>query len=223
MKDKGTDLLIGVSEVDVTVLGCLNTVDGYYKVKNTESEEEQGVLKLKIVPAIDFKQTISERMRLRLEDSPKFLEEDQIKTLKDVYETLKQIRGEDEFIEEVKGEFSLRKDEEVNLEDMKMGDKKLEGSIYDKHIERLSQELNMEESETLMKRHLQNLEELDLISKKLRGEVHEDFIPYITKKEISESEVRSDPNPNSMAETLKVSNVFERNLLNEEEQSESKI
>lgn len=228
MKDKETELLIGVCEVDIGVLECLNTVDGYYRIKSAEGEE-LGVVKMRIVPAVDFKETVSGKARAKVEESPKFCENtgDEMKTLKDVYETLKQIRGEQELKDdqtilhvrlnqedEKKGDWDERAGVEEDAEEQKP-----EATVYDKHIERLSQELNMEESETLIKRHLQNLEELDLINKRLRGE---DLRENTASEQKADSQSFQDP-PESVASSLHITNVFEKNLLSEQPQDTTDI
>jgi len=142
IKDKQTDLLLGVCDVDMTVLTeteGMSILDGYYKLYNSGYKEELGVLKIKIVPSNNFKKTIGINRQIRFE-SPK-IEGVLLEEIKShVFDTLRQVRGEDSF------------------------------EKYEKHLENVAKELSEEESEDLLKRHMQNLKELDALNKKLKGE-----------------------------------------------------
>jgi hypothetical protein len=145
MKDKQTDLLIGVCDVDMTVLTeteGMSVLDGYYKLHNPDYKEELGVLKIKIVPSNSFKKIIGIDRQIKFE-SPK-IEGVLLEEIKShVFDTLKQVRGGGTF------------------------------EKYDKHLESIAKELSEEESEDLLKRHMQNLKELDALNKKLKGEVED--------------------------------------------------
>jgi len=190
LKDKETDLLIGVAEVDTTFMGTIEgmeIIDGYYKIKNPDKTSENqddglGIIKVKIVPSTDLIKnttlTRDEEQKKSMK-SPNFNTEhpiDEAKTLQDVYETLRQIRGDQPILV---SEENLQNDQiEEKREDIKEPESPIlpQPTEYDEKLNQIVQEISAEESEALLKRHLQNLEELDSMNKKLRGEVQEETI-----------------------------------------------
>ena len=172
IKDKETDLLIGVCEVDTTIFGTvdgMNIIEGYYRLfKNdsgSSSQDELGILKIKVVPSANIKKAdLSELDAKKL--SPRFGKEEdaEARTLQDVYETLKQIRGDAPEVENAP--------EVEDAEERKEMEEVEQFGEYDRKLQMMSEEISAEESATLIQRHMENLQALDLINKRLKGDFY---------------------------------------------------
>lgn len=214
MKNKETDILIGVCSVDTTIYGIvedMNLIEGYYKLCKIDTDDsclkteddDLGIIKIKVNLVQNFKE-------LEIQKSSEYF--DDAKNLQDVYETLKQIRGEEQTEEIDMPQETIMKE-------------------YDGKMEEFAEELSDEDAETLMQRHMQNLKDLEQISKQLKGEQKaeevEDFSSNykpsesLQKDEINNREINTDSiMPESQASVkipdpeFKKSNIFEKNLFN---------
>lgn len=130
----------------------MNLVEGYYKIQKSDSdsmkEEDLGIVKIRVMAKQNIKKLIAKEPKTFGQiEMPE--EVNDPNALNDIYETLKEIRGDDN-----KEPSPEHYEEKYNQ--------------YDEKLQKFSEELSAEESEALIHRHLQNLEALETINKQFK-------------------------------------------------------
>ncbi len=205
LKDKETQLLIGVCEVDTTILGTvegMELIDGYYRLHKdgeVQPDDNLGIIKVRVVPSKNVKKSAmgDELYATERPASPNFAATEvdaEAKTLNDVYETLRQIRGNPEEEHNILDD-EVRKEEEPAREQSPNREESKYEAEYEKKLQTLVAEISEEESSTLLQRHLQNLQELDVINRRLRGEPETEAAPAKEDEGVKKEETVPTPAP----------------------------